>query len=351
MRLLILTNKKTNVYGDYFLLLVLAFLKGENYFLSSKTGITPARQTELSNEKEIVVKDIPHGSFSFFFFFYIRYLIRKERIQWVVQFTNNYFFSTRLPQLVVAANSEKFISKKNLYLSTKIIVASEAEKQKLISINPTAEKNIHIVTACAGDDFLAVSWSEKQAIKMQYTQGKEYFITHSNGKTEEAFTSLLKAFSSFKKWQHSSMKLVIIGKFYFTQTKEWKEKISSYKYRDDITMIEERQHQEHITLLAGAYAFLHLPKHENDVVPLLQAMQCETPCISFTSPTIQEYSDTAVLLIDLNNYEQLSDKMILLYKDETLRNQLIESGKNQAKNYSKDKALKALAAVLPTGIH
>ncbi len=147
------------------------------------------------------------------------------------------------------------------------------------------------------------------------------------------------------------MKLVVRGKLYFTGTKEWNEKISSYRYRDDIVITNEWASKEHIALLAGAYVFLHTPLLDSDVIPLLQTMQCETPCISFITDSVTEYADDAAILIDQNNYEQLGEKMILLYKDETLRSQLVEKGKQRAQHYTINNALTHLGSAMPLDIH
>ncbi len=183
---------------------------------------------------------------------------------------------------------------------------------------------------------------------MQYTQGKEFFMCNAQGKTYDILMGLLKAFSTFKKWQHSNMKLLIYGNIFFEQKQEWQEKLSTYKYRDDVVLLRESEVNNHKALLASAYAFIHTPLFDEDVLPLLQALACETPGIYFISKSAKEYAEDAAIWIEAANYEQLGGKMILLYKDEALRNDLIEKGKGQTKIHAKEKAMQLLQSVLPT---
>lgn len=351
MRLLILTNKKRKPYSNYLLMLLSKVLAEKVGTIQTKTGIKDDNVVKSNHKNEIVSRDFSSPFSSIFQSLYLKYFLRKQKIEVIVQFVVKTVFSSGLPQLIVPVDTAHLIIKKKISASAKIVVASQAEKQKFILTSPLTERNIYVVPASAGASFQPISWSEKQAVKMQYTQGKEYFLINPNGTTEAAFTSILKAFSAFKKWQHSSMKLVINGRLSFNQNKEWIEKINTYRYREDVAIIDENDAKRPAVLLAAAYAFLHVPLQDNDVVSLLEAMQCETPCISFFTDTIKEYTGTACILTDRNNYEQIGDKMILLYKDETLRSQLIEEGKKQAYLYSKHEALRTLTSLLPDGIH
>ncbi len=349
MRVLFVTAKRINAYQRYFLELILKILNDNKSFIEKETKAA-SNPTAADHENEIIQKELDDDSFSFFRKLYLLYFIKKQKIQWLVQFADNDMLSSRLPQLIIPINVEKIIIKKAVSLSVKWVVSSQWEKQQLMSLHPFIENNIFLVPASASSSFQPLSWSERQAVKMQYTQGKEYFIANAKSNTEATFTSLLKAFSAFKKWQHSSMKLVVCGKLSFTQTTEWKEKINSYKYRDDVVMISAEE-ETSIALLASAYAFLHTSPQQADVISLLEAMQCETPCLSFSTNDIKEYAGDAAILIDNNDYEQLSDKMILLYKDEALRSRLIEEGKKQAQLYTREKALQMLYCLLSANIH
>ena len=351
MHILLLQNKtKTDNYADFLLQLLLQSLSEQNYSVIKTDSFSKAKKINLQEGKVVIHIDFNKVKSPLFSKYKLHFLAKKQKIKWVVQVTDNKSISSRFPQLIISNNVEKLIAKKTPS-SVSFAVCSHIAKQKLIDTYNLQADNVWVIPAIAGSNFQPISWSDKQSVKMQYTQGREYFLADANGKTIDSFISLLKAFSIFKKWQHSSMKLVVRGKLYFTGTKEWNEKISSYKYRDDIVITNEWANKEHIALLAGAYVFLHTPLPDSDVIPLLQAMQCETPCISFITDSITEYAHDAAVLIDQNNYEQLGEKMILLYKDETLRSQLVEKGKQWTQHYTIINALTHLKSAMPLDIH
>src|SRR5450755_4519234 len=57
----------------------------------------------------------------------------------------------------------------------------------------------------------SLPWAETESIKTQYTGGRSFFLFIGNIGEQHHLVELLKAFSSFKKWQQSNMQLVIAG--------------------------------------------------------------------------------------------------------------------------------------------
>ncbi len=257
---------------------------------------------------------------------------------------------SEIPQLIIPLDTNTFSNKKKLSSSANMAVCSQSEKQNLIEKYQLLTNNTQVIQAAADDVFQPVSWSEQQSVKMQHAQGREYFLITAEHKTLVSLLLLLKAFSGFKKWQHSSMKLIVAGTVLFAGQEEWQEKINTYKYRDDIVFLNALTSRQYASVLAAAYAFVHTPDQNNDLMPLLQAIQCGAPAISFTTENIKEYFEEVVVLVATGNYDELKNKMILLYKDETLRSKLIESGFEKAKQYTKAEASSQLQDVIPKAL-
>ena len=350
MRILILHNKvKQNTYANFLLLLLLQALSELHYFVIKANNFSEAKRVNVAEQNTVILIDTHKVRLRLFSKFNLHFLVKKQRLTWLVQVTDNKIISSGIRQLIISNEVEKLISGKTLS-SISLAVCSYFARQKIVNKYNLFSNNIHILPVAAGSLFQSLSWSEQQSVKMQYTQGREFFFVNAGGKTFSSFMLLLKSFSGFKKWQQSSMKLVISGSLSFTNTKEWNEKINTYKYRNDVVIINEQNEKEYATLLAAAYVFIHMPMLDNDIAPLLQAMQCETPCISFVTDSIKEYAGEAVILVEANDYEKLGEKFILLYKDETLRTILIKKGKLQAELYTKESAMEAIQNVLPSNL-
>jgi glycosyltransferase involved in cell wall biosynthesis len=270
--------------------------------------------------------------------------IKKNKTNLIVQNTGFFTRQKKIPQLLIADTIEnlpavKTISYSNIFLLTYSLSAKQAIADKGFT------NIVHVVPFFAEALFKPITWSMKQQVKIDYTEGREYFFIPDHFESMEALLKLLKAFSGFKKWQQSSMKLVITGKL-FVPPQDWEEKFNTYKYREDVMIYNKLPEEDKARLLAGAYACIHLPKNDNDLLPLLQSVQCHTPVITFETSSIKEYASDAILTALTDNYDDITQQMILLYKDENLRNRLVENCALRAAEFSKEKAMQTLESLL-----
>lgn len=343
-------NIKPGSYADYIRHAWLSFFSEQQYSISETGSFSKARKLALNTHNTVISMDASMQSVDFIQSLRLRSLIKKQRIKWTVQFTKSHFLSLpRIPQLIVPHDLLQLPAKFKLSPASYLAVSSEAEKEMAVQKWNLADDHVLVIQASAGNIYSPMPWTDKQSVKMKHMQGREYFLITAKGKTQASFLSFLKAFSGFKKWQHSSMKLAVSGSLTFAQTDDWKEKINSYRYREDVIVLKEEE-EPLSTLLAGAYAFIHTPSQDNDVIPLLQSMQCQTPCISFATAPIKEYAGDAAVVIDNLNYEELSDKMILLYKDEIMRSRLIENGTQRMNVFTPENTRLSLQQIMQQSI-
>lgn len=264
---------------------------------------------------------------------WLQAFVKTNKIDVVIQAQNNYIKQELKPQFLIVEEPAVLEKKKpDFKENTTFIVASALNRQTLIDAGFT-KKNVLTITAAAAAVFEPIDWSRKQQVKMVEADGSEYFLVSKKITKLDELLALLKAFSAFKKWQHSSMKLVITGKI-ILPAGDWQEKMATYKHREDVVFKSGLDKAEYAELLAGAYAFIHLAINDSDVFPLLAAMQSHTPIIAFANKKIQEYADGAVAWAVGNEQENLGQKMIKIYKDETFRSQLITHCGLQSNKYS-----------------
>ena len=70
-----------------------------------------------------------------------------------------------------------------------------------------------------------------QAVRDEFTNGKEYFFYTGDVDEEGQWEKVLQAFSQFKKWQQSGLQLVCGGHIHPTFSNVFHEKLEAYKYR------------------------------------------------------------------------------------------------------------------------
>jgi glycosyltransferase involved in cell wall biosynthesis len=191
-----------------------------------------------------------------------------------------------------------------------------------------------------------VSQDIRDTVKDNYTEGKEYFLFIGPVYPKENLVNLLKAFSIFKRRQRSNMKFLLLAR---SEKKHDSpiQNLKAYKYRDDVAILRNLSDEELVKIIGSAYALVYSSLQGFDV-PLLEAMKCQVPAITFQSSP-DEIAKDAVLYADNESIEDLADKMMLIYKNENLRKELIEKAKTIASQYSWDRTAEMLwRAILKT---
>lgn len=260
--------------------------------------------------------------------------------------------NTKTPQLLVVHDLSfkhfpQFIAKHHLYYykaytkkflnkATRIATVSAFSKNDIVLHYKIDSSKIDVVFSAAKKIFQPMDISHQQKVKDQYSEGKEYFLFVGGIHPRKNLLNLLKAFSLFKKWQLSNMKLLVAGRLAW-QYDEVIEKIKTYKYRDDIVLLDYQPEAELASLTASSYAMIFPSFFEGFGVPIIEAMQSNVPVITSNVSSMPEIGGNAALYVDPDNPEQIAKQMMLLYKDELMRNKLIEAGKLQCLKFSWDK--------------
>lgn len=211
------------------------------------------------------------------------------------------------------------------------IVPSTYVKRDLIRQGIDAVRII-IVRLLPGELFLPAGWDERESVKHELTGGKEYFILNADDTSENYVINVLKAFSLFKKWQQSNMQLLLINP---NDQRKIGSLLQTYKYRNDVKMATADT-PELVKCIKAAMAYICLPEKDIAGYPVSMAMQCNVPVISYAVGAVEETGADAVLYTNPGNSEDIAGKMIKLYKDEKLRAQLIQKGKERIVGLKKE---------------
>lgn len=170
-----------------------------------------------------------------------------------------------------------------------------------------------------------LNWDKREYIKQSYAKGWEYFFCAAFNTSVEQLTIVLKAFSLFKKWQNSNMKLLISETAGISETV--KKLLEHYKYRADVVLLDENDTEEESNVVASSFAAIYMPAEDHNGLRVLNYLQAEIPVITCEAGAIREMAGDAALYCDKNNTEDIAGKMKLIYKDEKLRTQAINKGK------------------------
>jgi hypothetical protein len=217
-----------------------------------------------------------------------------------------------------------------------VVCYSERDRVWLEGIGSEAKEKVRVLTAVADDSIRVITEDEKEKIKAERTQGKEYFLADLTGCGEEEGVNLLKAFSLFKKRQRSQMRLVLGGRMDAFGGME--ERLKTYKYRQDVDW-------DPGVPAGAAYAVL-LPVEGNSLgTTLLRTWQAGVPVIAVNGGIFEEMAQGSVLGMAAGDPAALAGQMMRIYKEEDLRQELTRKGFERLKIYSRENFTQVLRVI------
>lgn len=131
------------------------------------------------------------------------------------------------------------------------------------------------------------------------------------------------------------MKLILAGRLAW-KYESFEKDLRSYKYRDDVVMTGYVEENELVKIIGAAYGMVYPSLFEGFGVPVLEAMRCEVPVITSANSAMQEIAGDAALYADVTSPADIANQLMLLYKDEKLRKELIQKGRIIAREYTWD---------------
>ncbi len=245
-------------------------------------------------------------------------------------------FFNRLQLLFYKSHTSRSVQK-----SKKIITFSAFTKEKIVANYGVAPGKVDTIHTCIPDGYGPQPDEIKEKTKAKYSGSKEYFLYAGIIHPSRNLVNLLKAFSLFKKRQQSGLKLVICGKTAENYT-SFSQGLKTYKYRDDVCVIDQLPLAEHLQLMAAAYAFVYPVLADDFSVSLIEAMKSHVPVITSEHSAMQEITAGAALYVNPENPQDIAEAMMRLYKDENGRNELIIKGSVAAQRYNSDKSAEQL---------
>ena len=251
---------------------------------------------------------------------------------------------------IISRSQKKYFEKRMSRFLEKahcIIVNSLFEKGILEAKYPSSAEKIKVIYENFYTESHVIDFEERESIKEKYAGGYEYFTYSGVIGDQQNLLNLLKAFSLFKKRQRSNMRLVITGKE-GPGFRELEQSIDTYKFKNEVTILPGLPQADEQKLVAASYAMILPQAWLNSSNILLQALFSGVPAIISSKGISAEIAGEAALYADVDNIKDISEKMMDIFRNEKLRNQLIENGKQQMEKFNKPESFDALLQILKT---
>jgi len=226
-------------------------------------------------------------------------------------------------------------------LATRIATVSEYSKDDISRNYHIAANKIDVVYNGINEGFKPLPINEQQIVRDKISEGKPYFLFVGSQSPRKNLNRLVASFDIFKEQSQSDYKLVLVGAVYSNEG-DVKRVIDKSKYKADIIFTGRKSQEELEKIMASAFALAFVPYFEGFGIPIVEALECEIPVICSRTTSMPEIVGDAGLLVNPFEINSISDGMLELYHNSTLRNKLIENGKVRKHMYSWDKSANLL---------
>lgn len=231
----------------------------------------------------------------------------------------------------------KYFTPRFLDTAKSVVTVSEFSKNDIVQQYRIGPERIGVIPNAAREIFKPLAVDIKDEVKKKYTEGREFFIYAGSIHPRKNLKNLLKGFSLFKKRQKSNWKLVLAGRLAWMYD-DFLRELETYKYRHDVIMTGYLDEAELAKLLGSAYTLVYPSYFEGFGMPVIEAMQCGVPVITSSNSAMAEVAGAAALYADPSDHNDIGEKMMSIYKDEQLRERLVNDGLQRARNFSWEKS-------------
>ncbi len=227
---------------------------------------------------------------------------------------------------------------KNVTRKAKAVIAvSENTKKDLMKVLKVPEKKIEVIYNGVNQKFGDTEPTPRADIMKKLGLSKPFFLYTGVWRDHKNLVGLIKAFVAFNQSVGKQYELVITGPHNPTYH-EVPDTVKALEAEDQVQLVGLVSESDLYALYLNALAYVFPSFYEGFGLPPLEAMQCGTPTLVSNTSCIPEIcGEGNALYFDPYNLEDMQAKMKQMVTDPTLRQRLVERGKEHVKSFSWEK--------------
>ena len=225
----------------------------------------------------------------------------------------------------------RFVVPKILKKCKRIITVSDFEFNNIITKLQIPEEKMVMIYNGYNQWFRPVE--DTELIYQQYIEEPGYFFFLGNTDPKKNTERTLIAYSKYLELSNVKRKLLMadLDRGYL---EEIINRNDIGNIRDHIIMPGYIKNADLPFIYNNAFAFLYTSLRESFGIPLLEAMACGTPVITSNTSSMPEIGGPEVIMVNPQNVQEITEKMLLLEKDEALYQKQKEIGIIRAQQFS-----------------
>jgi glycosyltransferase involved in cell wall biosynthesis len=218
----------------------------------------------------------------------------------------------------------------------RVITVSEYSRKTIMEKYGIREEQIDVVYNGSKENFRPATFSMKEETRRKYSGGKPYFLYVGSLHPRKNIPRMLLAYEKFRETTGIHIRFVIAGEK-MGWAAEYESIAGKLKYREDLIFTGRVNDQTLNELYGAAFSLVYVPYFEGFGIPLIEAMNCETPIITGNVTSLPEVAGDAALYANPYSVDSITESMIRISSDENLRTLLIQKGKLRKEQFSWEK--------------
>jgi glycosyltransferase involved in cell wall biosynthesis len=217
----------------------------------------------------------------------------------------------------------------------KIITVSNFEKIRIGQFfGMDNDPRLTAVYNGVSEHFKPVSDQKELArVREKYDLPDRYFFFLGNTDPKKNTKGTLQAFSDFLKQTRDDTRLVMLD-YDHNELEKLLEEIGDPNLISKIKLTGYVVNTDLPAIYCQSEVFLYPSLRESFGIPMLEAMACGTPVITSNTSSMPEVAGDAALLIDPFNPQEITEAMIKITTDHSLKEELTKKGLVQAAKFS-----------------
>ncbi len=219
----------------------------------------------------------------------------------------------------------------------KIIAVSNNTKNDLIKALKVNPEKVEVVYNGVSATFGGVTPTPRPDLMKKLGLSKPFFLYTGVWRDHKNIVGLLKAFAAFNEETGKQHELVITGPHNPTYH-EVPDTIKELNIEKDVHLVGLVSEEDIYALYLNALAYVFPSFYEGFGLPPLEAMQCGTPTlVSNVSALPEVCGEGNSLFFDPRNLDDIKEKMKIIATDASVRQRLIDRGKERVKFFNWEK--------------
>lgn len=222
--------------------------------------------------------------------------------------------------------------KKALQEADGIITVSHFSKKAILERFPVEEKKIEVIHLGLSSRYLEeISLFEIETIKRKYHLFSPFILFVGAFESRKNLPHLVEAFARVRE-KDKELHLVLVGRE-GGDSENIRQAMARYGLESSIKILGYIPENDLRCLYRAAKAFVFPSYCEGFGIPLLEAMASSLPIAASRASSIPEVARDAALYFEPEDTEDMAEKVVLILKDEKLRQELVARGKKRASDF------------------